>query len=426
LSEIALGWEKTGVPLVGFDGQNVVPAACGDDVGIYFVIPMLAKLARTNIGDAIELFFVGIVLCSGLLGAAGLILVCRTFLGRLVAIVAVILISLLALKTQDVYAVQSSAVVAFVPWILFFGTRAPLLWSTLPFTFLVSALLAGANLMRSNAGTPVLIFMTWILIFLLQSRRSFKLFLSIALLLGSLLPICYSHLLLRARDTCLQKHGYDAVGILSRHVFWHVIYVGFGFIRNDVVPGYLDGIAAAKVREIAPQTIYPSPEYEEYLKREVIHIVTRHPLLVMETVAAKVGVVAGWLLLSANLGLIAAYNFPKHWSVELAFWSAITLQALPGIVAIPLWTYLLGFIAFAMLYAVISIDVALQCDGMQKVLGLIWPRREGAGYDRRHGKPQMRTANTAAVMTNICIDAGQVEGPAISRLLHEREKAKIS
>jgi len=173
LAEADLGWEKTGVPLVGFDGQRFLPAACSDDIGIFYVIPMLAKALRIPLGDAVDLFLAGIVLVSVLLGALGLMLVCRAPFGRIIAISAVVLLSLLALKIGDVYTIQSSVVLAFAPWVLFFGRKARSHWIIFPFVFFASAALASANVMRSHAGTPVLIFMAWIFVFQLQGKRQF-------------------------------------------------------------------------------------------------------------------------------------------------------------------------------------------------------------------------------------------------------------
>src|SRR5438309_650714 len=89
-----------------------------------------------------------------------------------------------------------------------------------------------------------------------------------------------------------------------------------------------------------------------HLHGVVIHIITQHPSLVMETIAAKLGVIAGWLVICANVGLVAAYYYPKHWAIETGCWSAMGFQALPGILTIPARAYLLGFIAFAVLYGV--------------------------------------------------------------------------
>jgi hypothetical protein len=385
LVEAAAGWQKTGVPLVGFDDQRFFPAGCSDDIGIFYVIPMLAKTLQIPLGDASDLFLAGVVLISGLSGVVGLMLMCRTLAGRILSMGALVLLSLLALKIGDVYSIQSSVVFAFVPWVLLFAKKAYCHWIIFPFVLFVSTALASANVMRSHAGTPVLIFMAWIFAFELQACRQSKLLLMLAIMLGVLLPAWYSHRLLQTRDAYLQRQGYTSVVGLSHHGFWNVIYLGLGYIHNDVVPGYRDEFGVEKVREIAPNTIYGSPEYDQYLKREVIHIVACHPSLVMETLAAKLGVMGAYLILFANVGLIAAYRYPKSWAVEGAFWTTIVFQSLIGILAIPARTYMLGFIAFTVLYAVISIDVALQHTRLQEFPQLIrsrWP----SAYLRRHNR----------------------------------------
>jgi len=391
LAQSDLGWQMTGVPLVAFDGQRLLPAACSDDIGIFYMIPMLSRTLRISLGDASDLFFACIILVAGLLGAVGLMLICRTLLGRFIAVSAIIMLTLLAWKTGDVYSIQSSVVLAFVPWVLFFGRRRSD-WISFAFVILTSAALESANLMRSHAGTPLMIFLAWIFMFQWRAKRHVKLLFLLVALLAMLLPVWYSHRLLQTRDTYLQTHGYTSVAGLHQHGFWNVVYLGLGYINNDVVPGYRDEFAAAKVREIAPETIYASPQYDEYLKREVIHIVVQHPLLVMETLAAKLGVIAGYVLVCANLGLIAAYRYSKGWPTEVAFWSAMAFQALLGIVAVPAANYLLGFIAFAVLYGVISIDVPLEHGVVQAVIDSIRSRWVRTGDGRQTIGPGMSGA----------------------------------
>jgi len=374
LAEVAVGWEKTRVPLVGFDGQQLVAAGCGDDIAMYYVVPMLARAARIALTDAVDLFLAGIVLISAIAGALGLILVCRVPFGRLVSIAAIVLLSLLALRTGDIYVVQSSVVLALVPWILFFGRNRRSRWQLLAFVFFGSAVLATANLFRTHAGTGVLIFMGWLVAFNPQHKRKFKLLLAFAALVGMLVPVVYFRILLDTRDAYLKKYGHVATAF-RQHVFWHTIYVGLGYINNDVVPSYRDEVAQGRVREVAPQTIAYSLEYERYIKLEVMRTVRKHPFLVFETLAAKVGVIVGLVLVCANLGLVAAYRYPKHWPIEVAFWNAIAFQALFGILAIPVLPYLLGLIAFTVLYAVISIDVALQRGTLRDLSRLIRSRR---------------------------------------------------
>ena len=370
LAEAALGWQATGIPLIAFDGQKFLPAGCSDDIGMYYIVPILSKALLVPLSDAVDMFFGAIVLLSSISAVVGLMLICRTRLGRIAAISAVLLISLLSLKIGDVYVLQSSAVLAFVPWVLFFSEKARSQRTLVLFVFVAAAVLASANLVRSHAGTPVLIFMLCTFAFQLQVKPSVKVCLAIAAMLGLFIPVSYSRALLQQRDVYLQIHGYNEVAGLRQHGFWHVIYLGLGYVNNDVVPGYRDEFAAAKVREMAPNTIYASPQYDEYLRREVTHILVRHPGVIVENVAAKTGVLLCFILLSANLGLLAAFYYPKRWPTEAAFWSAIAFESLIGVLAIPAKSYLLGLISFSVLYGVISIDTALNHGAVRTLLDL--------------------------------------------------------
>jgi hypothetical protein len=372
LDETVVGWEKTGVPLVGFDGQALVAAGCGDDIAMYYVVPMLARAARISLTDAIDLFLAGIVLVSAIAGALGLILSCRALFCRVVSIAAVMLLSFLALRVGDVYVVQSSVVLALVPWI-FFGRNCRSRWLLL-FVLFCSAMAATSNLFRSHAGTGVLIFMGWLVAFNPHQKRKFKLWLALAAILGVLVPVVYGRILLNRRDEYLKTHG-QSVTAFRQHPFWHTIYLGLGYINNDVVPGYRDELAFARVRSMSPDTIVYSPEYERYVRLEVIRTVREHPFLLFETLAAKVGVIVTLVVVFANVGLIAACRYPKHWPIEMAFWNAIAFEAVFGILAVPVLPYLLGLIAFTALYAVISIDVALQRGAVQDLSQLIGWRR---------------------------------------------------
>jgi hypothetical protein len=85
----------------------------------------------------------------------------------------------------------------------------------------------------------------------------------------------------------------------------------------------------------------------------------KDPVFVVGTLLAKFGAVLVYFLFAANFGLLAAIRYPKPWSVEVAFGVAIAFNALFGLLAVPRLAYLEGFIAFAMLYGVISLDTAL-------------------------------------------------------------------
>ena len=66
-----------------------------------------------------------------------------------------------------------------------------------------------------------------------------------------------------------------------------------------------------------------------------------------------------FLIKYANIGLLAAFLYPKNRRLELAFFAALLFQTSFGIMVLPNEWYLLGFISFATLYGVVSINEAI-------------------------------------------------------------------
>ena len=129
---------------------------------------------------------------------------------------------------------------------------------------------------------------------------------------------------------------------------------------------YKDSVAEDKVRSISPNTVKRSPEYEQILKYEVLYILRYKRDFFIYTVFAKIGVMLFFLLKSANLGLIAAYFYPKNRSLDFAFVSALLFSSLFGILVMPLVHYVLGFIAFALFYGLVSVNEAIERDVLNK------------------------------------------------------------
>jgi hypothetical protein len=111
-----------------------------------------------------------------------------------------------------------------------------------------------------------------------------------------------------------------------------------------------DSVAVEYVRAVDPAAIYGGKEYEEILRSRVETIIRRDHRFIFYTVAAKAGVLACMLVLCTNIGLAAAILRPKSLGTELAFWLAMAVAAIPGIVAIPVPPYVLGMITLALLY----------------------------------------------------------------------------
>jgi hypothetical protein len=102
------------------------------------------------------------------------------------------------------------------------------------------------------------------------------------------------------------------------------------------------------------------------LKWEVLRIVREDPFFVVRTVAAKAGVVMLYLLAFANVGLVAAARWRKQWPIDLAFWSAMAASCIFALVAEPRTSFLMGFIAMATLYGVVSVNHAIDPSALER------------------------------------------------------------
>ncbi|MBX9703358.1 MAG: hypothetical protein K2X39_04315, partial [Silvanigrellaceae bacterium] len=99
--------------------------------------------------------------------------------------------------------------------------------------------------------------------------------------------------------------------------------------------------------------------YEDTLKREFLKIACENPLFVLLTLFAKLGVLLFFLIKFANIGLLAAYLFPKAWWIDIAFFLGIAFNSIYVLIAVPLHEYALGFIALVALWSLESVNTAL-------------------------------------------------------------------
>jgi len=374
LQEAIAGYEKTGNPLISYDGEMFKPCTVSDDIGIYYFVPKIAHLLNISIDHAIDIFFIGMIICSLVLGIIGVLLLFKTWLSRSVAVVALFLLAFVSFKVGGLYLVSPSITVSIVPLFLYFTKNKSLSTAFVLFAFLAGVGLGTAHFLRSHAGTAVFIFMISVVVLYLQSHWRQKAVLVLFMVVGLLVPMRYFGGLIDRRDAYLEKYQAGYKKVPPQHPFWHPVYVGFGFLNNKYGIEYDDKVGYEKVRSIAPDVARCSQEYEAILKKEVFRLIKNDPFFAVKTFFAKIGVILFYLLVFANLGLIAAVHYPKPWPLELAFWIAMGFSALFGILIMPRAGYLSGFVAFATLYGVVSINQAIECGG-GRIVSNVWNLR---------------------------------------------------
>jgi hypothetical protein len=354
VSEALLGWKETGVPLVGRinGGWEAVP--CGDDTGLFYIVPLLARHTGWNADRSLDVFLIGVIVASAATGLAGLWLTASGHWQRMLAVHPIAAVAYISYKMGDLYVVQASVVLMLIPWLVYALKTGVRCRVRLLIVFLSGLILGLAQWVRTESGSPVLVFFA-VLVCFSSLRRSIQILLSATLLIALSLPLLYAQVPLHDRDRflALRQPGYR--GSLNHHLFWHTAYVGMSYLKNPYVSAWRDSAAVEYVQAMDPAAIYGGGEYEALLRSRVEEIVYRDPKFVFYTVAAKAGVLAYMLLLSMNIGLALAILCPKSRATELAFWLAMAFAALPGVIAIPVPQYVLGMITLALYYWYYSI-----------------------------------------------------------------------
>ena len=108
-----------------------------------------------------------------------------------------------------------------------------------------------------------------------------------------------------------------------------------------------------------PDVIKYGVEYERILRNEYFKFIVAHPFFFIKTIFAKSGVIFMYFILFANIGFILSFFYKP--SKDLIIISVIGLffNALFGIIVLPEYQYLCGFIVFATMFGIFNIDNAL-------------------------------------------------------------------
>jgi hypothetical protein len=371
LHEALAGYQKTGIPLIAYDGNAMKPAGLGDDIGIYYVIPKIAHALGISIDQSINVFFTSVICISLFFGIIGALLYFKKWSMKSLVVVELILLAYRSSLVGAIYTILSSITIAIVPLFLYFTKRRKLSLPLIIFLLWAGVAIGMANQLRSYSGTGLLIFMIIILLFYLQIGWKQRIILVALTIASTLAPTIYFDQLLNRRDAYLRKNLEAYVHVPRRHVLWHSVYIGLGFLNNEYGIKYRDEVAIEKVRLISHKAAYLSQEYEKILRDEVFRFIKSHRLFTAQTIFSKFGVISLYLLIFANAGLMAAAWRRKSWQIETAFWSALLFSSLFGILVIPDYRYLMGFIVFATLYGITSINEIVENMRWGQILALM-------------------------------------------------------
>jgi hypothetical protein len=357
-----MGYNKIRIPLIEFDGNNFCPSVTADDLGIYVIIPKIAHILHLSADNAINVFFYGILIFSGLIGFLGFLALYKSLSERIIASAGLVLLMIFSARAGDVYLAYMVCAVSLIPWCLYFEKNGKFSYFFMFYMFFGGLAISFFNFIRAYSSFGVFIFIAILLGFSRKFTAKQKLLMMILMLFGTSLPIAYFKYAYNQYKTYATQYFPKNPLIMKNHVLWHNTYLGFSFlnIKNPENIQYDDNYAAAKAQLINPGVINNSPEYEETLKQEIIRLIKHHPVFIIFTIFAKIGILLLYLLIFANIGLLCAILYRKPWHIEGAFLGSLLFNSIFPLLTLPFSEYSLGFITTAALYGIVSINEALQ------------------------------------------------------------------
>lgn len=347
------GLKRTGIPFTVFDGNRFSVPFHGDDLGIYYIIPKLALVFNIKLEWAITLFFSTLFIAPLFIGLTGFLLLYDRWYQRILTMAFFLPITFIVQFACDTYRVQAITPLITIPWVLWTQKKNRSLYIALFLYFLLGVLIGLANIIRAHAGTAMIIFIFLLLLPSLLSRK-FKTIYLITLFFGMSIPLtCFSYLTIPLKNVL--KTQQDEYAAVLGHALWEQIYIGLGFLNNNFGISYDDSSGNKKIREINPAAKHHSIASEKILKAETLYLIKSNPSFIFRTITAKIGILLFIFLIICNICLYVAYKYLSMW-LNIAFVASISFNALPGILVMPHYTYILGFMMIAVIYSLVSLQ----------------------------------------------------------------------
>lgn len=404
------GYSQIGIHFVNnLEGQYIdTVAGLGDDYGLYYWGSLVGNFFNCSADQAAHYFFAVLSFFGFIIASTGFIVLSKTFFEKILSGATCFLAAYIAWTLNDVYVANFFAC-SFIPWCLIAFKKKNIYF--ISFYYFVSGFFfVEASFVRSTAFLAPLFFL--LIKLLLEETLSLqkKALVLFCLLTGYSLSTIRIKTVFKNSQKFLQEHNGAYGNTEEKHVFWHSIYCGFGYLTNKYNIKYSDSCPQKLFENQREGVFCPSKKYEKAVKKGVFKFVKKNLDFVLQTLAAKVGVVllyflifAGWGLLQCRAGfhrglqfsvlkkvisctplffiallmsgfmellpLSTAWKlfwmmviglivlsfvpliiFVYHKKEQLPWCGALFFAALPGIIVVPLPAYLLGFITCSIFY----------------------------------------------------------------------------
>ena len=357
LGQTLEGYQMTGVPLVVYDGNTFLPAGISDDTGIYYFVPKIANFFNLSLEQAISTFFLFFFCSSILISLFSIFKIFPKTKKRVISLFFILIISIYMFLRGDIYIMSATTMLTIIPLSYYLVKKGVSNYTYYIIYFGFGILISVSHFIRSNSATGVLLFLL-IFIFLTQkSNKKFLIYTCVVLVSGFLVSSLFITSVKKERDDYL--NSIDAVkteDFVKGHVFWHQIYIGFGFLNNPYKIEYNDNCGFMRAKLLQPNVVPFSNEYENLMKNEVIILLKTDPWFIVKSIFSKLGVIIFYLLVFSNIGVIYIIRAFKNLTFNIPMLICLIFNLSFPLVTVPFPSYLIGAVCVVIILSVISMD----------------------------------------------------------------------
>lgn len=360
------GYIKTNKYLIAFNdacnnGANIfTPSGIADHLGTFFYIPFLADKLDIEINFATKFFFIfyGII-CFFI----SIFFFNKINSNKKIKILGTLVISflfILCISISDTYSFYGLTCLALIPMWQYFLDKNLInnKFSIITFSLFSGILIAFSESVRGQSGLSLVICLIMYFYFLNKENKLRK-FITIIIILLPLVTIKFFFENLKdSRNNFFLNDQNKIIELQKRNVplhhvrsIWHNAYFGLGFLsyENPNFPKNNDTFAVNKAKELNPNIIPFTSEYEKLLRKEYFNFIINYPLYFLKITAAKVGVILMYIIIFMNIGIYYLFKIKIANRIKYFFIPGIFFNGLFGILAEPVYTYLLGMFVYCSL-----------------------------------------------------------------------------
>jgi hypothetical protein len=363
------GYLKTNKLLISYNdscnnGENIlIPSGISDHIGSFVYIPFISFNFEIDIQLAKNIFFIGYGLICLFLSLFFFNKIKFNVLAKLYGNFSIFVLFFLNIFISDTYSFYGLTSLGLIPvcYIFFKNNLITQYFYLILFSFISGLLIAFSETVRGQSG--LFIVLSIITYYVASERKQTSLkFISILILI---VPLIFSKVIFHNFTEKRNLFFFENSEILKelnnrdipvKHVraMWHNAYYNLGFLSYEKkdFPKNTDTFSVKKAKQINPNIIPFTKEYENLLMQEYFKFIKQYPLYFLKISFAKLGVVLMYLIIFINLGLYFLFKNKLNKIILFFFFPGIILNSLLGIAAEPHYSYLLGMFTFSSLMSV--------------------------------------------------------------------------